>query len=262
MATTADSFFVREGVRLRGTVMTRGPWNDAHQHGGPPSALLAGAVVKAEPEPGAFRLARFSVEYLRPVPTEGSFEIRVSIGREGKQVQRIEASLFIDDSEVVRSSALRIRTADLADPAAAAARLLPVPESAQPFQFPFFRSTPAYHTAMDIRIVEGQWGAVPIGAWGRPRVALIAGEETTAIERTLILADAESGVGPPLDVKTHTFVNPDLTVFFARQPRGEWIGLRVVSSAAADGIGLAESELFDEAGSFGRAAQSLLVRAR
>ena len=77
----------------------------------------------------------------------------------------------------------------------------------------------------------------------------------------MILADAESGIGPPLDPHAFGLVNPDLTVCFARLPEGEWIGLRVASYASEDGIGLAESALFDQRGVFGRAAQSLLIRA-
>jgi hypothetical protein len=114
---------------------------------------------------------------------------------------------------------------------------------------------------MDIRVVEGRWGELPIGVWGRMRVPLVGDEVPSAIERTMVLADAESGIGPPLDPTAFSFVNPDLTVYFARAPQGEWIGMRVSSFASSDGIGLAESQLFDEKGPFGRAAQSLLLRA-
>jgi hypothetical protein len=93
-------------------------------------------------------------------------------------------------------------------------------------------------------------------------VPLVAGEPTSAREGTMIVADAESGVCPPVDPFRYSFVNPDLTVYFARAPRGDWVGLQIVSHASADGIGLAHSELSDLQGSFGRAAQSLVVANR
>jgi hypothetical protein len=255
------SFFVREGVCLRATELARGNWNPAHQHGGPPAALLAGAIARAEPDPGGFRLARVLVEFLRPVPLVGSLEVRLAAPQVGKQVQRMGASLIADGVEVARASGLRLRTAPLGTPTAAPAPPLPSPDASSPFHVPFFRTEPAYNTAMDIRIVEGRWGEVPVGAWGRARVPLVQGEETSGIERAMILADAESGLGPPLDPRAFGLVNPDLTVYFARVPEGEWIGLRVASYASDDGIGLAESALFDRRGVFGRSAQSLLIRA-
>src|SRR3981081_160852 len=42
-----DAFFVRDRSRLMATALTRGPWSNEHQHGGPPAALLAGAMERA-----------------------------------------------------------------------------------------------------------------------------------------------------------------------------------------------------------------------
>ena len=56
------------------------------------------------------------------------------------------------------------------------------------------------------------------------------------------------------------FINPDLTLYLEREPRGEWICLRVArrgSRSAA--IGVAESVLYDERGRVGRATQALVV---
>jgi acyl-CoA thioesterase len=61
----------------------------------------------------------------------------------------------------------------------------------------------------------------------------------------------------------YSFINPDLTVYLHRYPVGEWVCLDAVTHPQSNGIGLAESALFDEEGSIGRAAQSLLIeRAR
>ena len=58
------------------------------------------------------------------------------------------------------------------------------------------------------------------------------------------------------------FINPDLTLYVERVPAGEWIGLAAQTTIAADGIGVAESVLFDARGRVGRATQALLVARR
>jgi hypothetical protein len=45
-----------------------------------------------------------------------------------------------------------------------------------------------------------------------------------------------------------------------RPPEGEWIGVDAVTRV--EGVGLAESVLYDERGRVGRGAQTLLVRQR
>ena len=58
------------------------------------------------------------------------------------------------------------------------------------------------------------------------------------------------------------FLNPDLTVNLHRLPVGEWVCIDAVTRLGSEGVGLAESLLFDEQGPIGRATQSLLVEAR
>ena len=59
------SFYEADGAALVATPMTRGPWDNRFQHGGPPAALVAGAVERFA---GDYRVARLSIELLRPVP--------------------------------------------------------------------------------------------------------------------------------------------------------------------------------------------------
>lgn len=47
-----------------------------------------------------------------------------------------------------------------------------------------------------------------------------------------------------------------------RYPIGEWVCLDAKTSIDADGIGLADTALFDQSGPVGRSAQSLFVAAR
>jgi acyl-CoA thioesterase len=58
------------------------------------------------------------------------------------------------------------------------------------------------------------------------------------------------------------FVNPDLTLYLQRPPRGEWVCLDAKTTVDPAGMGLARSTLFDEEGPIGTAVQALFVATR
>src|SRR5687767_16037681 len=127
-----DAFYVADGDRFVATEHTRGPWSPAHQHGGPPAALIARAVERAAP---GLMLARVTVDLLRPVPI-AALAVRTEIVRAGKKVQRVRAFLLAADDVVAHAVALLIRVQPVALPPAPAPALLPPPDSVPPFQFP------------------------------------------------------------------------------------------------------------------------------
>ena len=208
-------------------------------------------------------LARLTVELLRPVPI-APLEVDVELTRATRRVQRLSARLLAGGDEVARAVGLRVRVGALDLPPA---RVAPRPPFADPqllpgFTFPFFRHSVGYHTAVDIRIARGDWGLGPAAAWLRPRVPLLAGEEWSPLERTLVVADAANGICPALPVDEFTFVNADLTVALFRPAVGEWIGLDARSLVAPAGTGLVTSELVDADGEFGHVLQCLVVARR
>ena len=75
-------------------------------------------------------------------------------------------------------------------------------------------------------------------------------------------ADSGNGVSAALDYRRWLFINTELTVHLVREPAGEWICLDAITRAEPEGVGLAESVLWDERGRLGVAAQTLLVRQR
>ncbi len=99
-------------------------------------------------------------------------------------------------------------------------------------------------------------------AWTRPRIPLLAGEEPSAMTRTLLVADSGSGVGAALPASEFIFINVDLTVVIERDPVGDWLLLEALTVIGADGTGRATTRLADPAGSFGQAMQTLLVAPR
>lgn len=258
------AFYIAEGDRFVATELTRGPWSNDHQHGGPPAALMARALERLGEDADELFLARMTVELLKPVPI-APLTIRAEVVRPGKTVQRAEAVLLAAGVEVARATGLRIRRRNVLLPAGGATTAppdLPEPALLERFEFPFFQHDTGYHRAVDVRFARGAWGDREVVVWARPTVELVEGEALGASERTLIIVDAESGLCPPLDPRKYTFVNPDLTVYFERPLQGEWLGLAARSGAHDHGTGIAESLLFDRLGPIGRGAQSLVVAVR
>lgn len=255
-----QAFYERDGDGFVATEMTRGPWDDELQHGGPPAALLAGMMERLGANHDEYRMARITVELLKPVPIAA---LRVKLGSvTGRSVQRLEATLSVGDQPVMTARGLRIRRKSVPVPAVEPPSPWPEPDSLEDFVFPFFRHDIGYHRAVHLKIAHGAWGKTPVGFWARPRVPLIGGEITSPLENLMILADAQSGMGVPLDPERYTFLNPDLTVYLERMPHSDWLGFDIRSTANAEGAGLAQSAVRDEMGCVARTAQSLLVSER
>jgi len=264
----ADAFFLPEepgpaGARFTSTALTRGPWDNRFQHGGPPAALLAGALDAWGEDASDWFLSRLSVELLRPVPL-APVEVRVRADKLGRTVQRLTAELWSGERLVLAAVGLRTRRRDLGDPGQSEvpASLWPEPAGCLPLHFDFFRHEVGYHRAIELRLAHGAWGTTPIGVWTRPTVPLVAGRPTSAVERLVILADAQSGMGVPLDPQRWSFVNPDMHVFFGRDPVGDWLGFDIESTSGGHGSGLAQSAVRDARGIVARSIQTLVVGPR
>jgi hypothetical protein len=91
---------------------------------------------------------------------------------------------------------------------------------------------------------------------------LLSDEALTPLQRVAAAADFGNGVSRVLDFTTHLFINPELTIHQFRPAVGEWIGLDAVTHHGPDGVGLAETAIYDEAGQLGRGAQSLFIDRR
>jgi hypothetical protein len=72
-------------------------------------------------------------------------------------------------------------------------------------------------------------------------------------------ADFGNGVSAIARFGEMTFINADLTVHLHRLPAGEWVCLDSRTTLGTEGVGLAESVLYDEKGVIGRSLQSLLL---
>ena len=273
----SHAFFRADGGGFVATELTRGPWDDSLQHGGPPAALIGRAFEKlcastreargggergGTPSERSMRVARVTVELLRPIPI-GAVTVRAELVRQGKKAAWMTATLLAGDREACRASALAVRRDSIElPPGETSAPAFPPIGSAKPFVFPFFRTPVGYHTAMELRWARGTWGEGAAAVWMRQRVPLVAGETPSPLQRVLVVADAGNGVSLALPIDRYTFINPDLTVHLHREPDGEWIGLDATTTPEANGGGLAQSHLHDSRGAIGRSLQSLVVERR
>ncbi|MEW2359613.1 thioesterase family protein [Spirillospora sp. NPDC029432] len=259
-APAADAFYEPlGGGRFASTPATAGPWSPGLQHGGPVSALIGRALERHDPVPGT-RIARVTVEILRPVPV-APLEAAVRTVRPGRRVSLLEGELSHEGRPVVRATAWRIAAAPAgversdhtpaAPPLPAAASALDGWESAH---------LDGYLSAMEWRLSEGRFGKPgPGGTWARSRVPLVAGEEDTPLVRTLTLADSMSGIGSQLDLAKWLIINTDMTVALHRDPVGEWLFMRASVNVDPNGSALAQATLADTAGAVGRGLQTMLV---
>ncbi len=263
------------------TALCRGPWHNRSQHGGPPCALLAGILDRTANSEAAAPLleeaapvgppvvhprythvtVRLSFSLLRPVPLE-PLRVRVEPQRLGRQVHRLRAQLeTLDGKILVNADALRI----LRQPGPASR--LPIkawepPSACAPLVFDFFRHPVGYHRGVVLRVAGGTWGHTPIQVWGRLAVPLVEGQVLSALETLVTLADAQSGMGVPLDPTKWTFVNPDLNVILEGDLLPGWVGFDIRSTASTTGSGIAQSALRDLHREIGRAMQTLVVVSR
>jgi hypothetical protein len=259
-----DAFYERDGDLFRATELTRGPWDPGAQHAGPPAALL-GHALEELPDAERFQVGRVTFEILRSVPI-APMRARARVARPGRRVQMLEAELSDAEGEVLmRARAWRIRTGRVDVPEEAmvvAPPPLPPEEAAEGNFFPTGQEH-GYHSAMEVRFVSGDFvERGPATVWLRMRRPLIAGEEPTPLQRTLVVADVGNGVSASLDFRRFLFINVDLTVQLERMPAGEWIAADAVTLPQRNGVGTAESVLYDRQGRIGRGLQTLLISER
>ena len=253
-----DAFFIPLGDnRFQPTEHTVGPWSPDSQHGGPPSALLSRAI-QAAGEHTDFHVARLTFEILGPVPTT-PLTVTAEVVRPGRSVELVEASLSSETHEVMKARAWRIKETGphSLDEVVPPSQQPPGPDQGE--DLPKFNDT-GYLNAMDTSFIAGSFVEKgPATAWFRMRYPLIAGEEPSPLTRVLMAVDSGSGISAAIDWAKFMFINPDLTVYLHRLPRGEWVCMDGVTTPGENGVGIAMTTLFDLEGQIGHGIQSLFI---
>ena len=250
-----------EGNRVTTSPAAAGPWDPGMQHGSAPASLVVWAA-EAIATPVPMRIARVTVDLMRPVPI-APLKLETEVLREGRKIQLCAIRLRAGDTVVVGATVLKVKLQEQALPAEAVvpAATLPGPEQAREEQ-PSFSSSP-FVDGVSMRAALGRFGVPGPGAiWYRVDRPLVEGAGVSQAMRAVVAADFCNGTSAVLDFRQWTFLNADLTVSMAREPVGEWILLDAESWIGPDGAGLAMARLADERGYFGRAVQSLVIEKR
>jgi hypothetical protein len=257
-----EAIYKVEGATIQTSAFAGGPWDPRLQHGAAPSSLICWAIEQL-PSPVPMRVARLTVDLMRPVPV-APLSVETEILREGKKIQLVAVRLLADGKEVVRATALRIRKHDQALPAERPFPPLdlPPPEDGADALGGAMSTTP-FLSGLEMRNVKGAFNKPgPASIWYRASRPIVEGESISPLMRATIAADFCNGTSAFLSFKHWTFINADLTISLAREPVGEWILLDAETWAGPDSIGIAAARLADRNGYFGRAVQSVLFEKR
>jgi len=250
------------GPRATATPFAAGPWDPTMQHGGAPTALVARAA-EAFPSARPMRVARLTVDLLRPVPV-ATLDIETEVVREGRKIQLLQVRLLADGKECVRASVLKLRDEPLDLPEHGGFRPLDIaPPAENAPSTAGFGPSHGFGSGMSAVIARGEWGKPgPAAVWFRAERPIVRGEATSPLMRAALTADFCNGVSSVLDFQRWTYINGDLSVSFARDPVGDWILLDAETWVGDSGGALAFARLADREGYFGRAVQSVLVEKR
>lgn len=262
------SLFEVHGDGFVATQLSVGPWDPTSLHGGPVAALLARELERWPVDQPMFP-ARLTVELFKPVGLDPLL-VDVRPVRRGRKVQVLEAVLSDagTGTALARGTLQQIRRGDepLAEQVAEINGPDPTPTPPSPEELAAVTGalegdTVRYHTSAVEHRVRGHFLMDPGPAtdWIRLVVDLLPGEAPSPLARVAGAADFGNGVSAVFRFGTHLFINPDLTIHLHRLPTDEWVCLDAITRVGDEGVGFAESALFDRRGRIGRSVQSLLI---
>jgi len=256
-----EAIFRVDGNNVVTSPHAAGPWDPTMQHGSPAAALVVWAAENI-PTQVAMRVARVTVDLMRPVPV-APLTIESEVLREGRKIQLCAVRLLAQGVVVVSATVLKIKLQANELPPEAAIEPVALPGPDQSRVEPADFSSSPFVTGMSLRAARGRFGVPGPGAiWYRVDRPIVLGSPVSQAMRAMVAADFCNGTSAVLDFHQWTFLNADLTVNFSRQPEGEWMLLDAESWIGPDGAGLAMARLADERGYFGRAIQSLVIEKR
>src|SRR6516225_4834557 len=93
-----------DGDRVSVSPHAAGPWDPTMQHGSAPASLVVWAA-EAIPTPVPMRVARVTIDLMRPVPLK-PLTLETEVLREGRKIQLCSVRLRVDGVIVVAASVL------------------------------------------------------------------------------------------------------------------------------------------------------------
>src|SRR5215212_5860923 len=169
-----DAIFRVDGNSVLTSPNAAGPWDPTMQHGSPPAALVVWAA-EALPTSVPMRIARVTVDLMRPVPV-APLTIQTEILREGRKIQLCAVRLRANGVVVVGATVLKIKLQAQELPAEAAILPIELPGPDQSRVEPADFSSSPFVTGMSLRAARGRFGAPGPGAiWYRADRPLVEG---------------------------------------------------------------------------------------
>jgi hypothetical protein len=140
-----EAIFRVDGSHVVTSPYAAGPWHPSMQHGSPPAALVVWAVERI-PTPVPMRIARVTVDLMRPVPV-APLTIESEVLRDGRKIQLCAVWLIADGVVVVEATVLKIKVQANELPPEAAILPIELPGPDQSRVFRPARSSPACRCA-------------------------------------------------------------------------------------------------------------------
>ena len=232
--------FVRDGEALLPQPWTKSGWGPNMLMGRYLAGLIAyGAEQHATPE---FQPGRMTVDMFRPAPL-GPTLLDTRVVRDGRRIRVVDVDVIVAEEVVCRGSVVfLLRTADPETIGwVPAEHELPDPESR-----PTYVGQNGWTPVWDQRPF-GTWGATAAGergSWQRETEDFVAGDPVSPFMRVALAADSANG-GINAHEKGLNFINADLTLTLAALPQDEWVAMRPISRAVADGVSVGVVDVYD-----------------
>ena len=256
------AIFRPEGHHFRATEHAGGPWSPDMLQGSATTALMAREVERLATESG-FAVRRLTFDLWRPAGLR-TFRTATEWLRDGRKAKTVQARLMDGETEIGRCTALLTAQGgeSPADPFAGPATPDKAPEAGSPPPA-FAQKWSRYFQNVSVRLIEGALEKPgPAAAWMRLDAALVEGEPNTPLLQAVQAADFASGVAQIVDMRSWTFINPEISLYFFRPPEGEWILIRAATRVGANGAGLTTATLSDRKGPFAEVMQAMTFERR
>ncbi len=251
-----EALFVPDGEHLVPTVFSVGPWRPDALHGSAVAALF-GALLDEE----GVTVARVTMDLLGAVRLT-PLRVTIAEGGGGRRVRRRTATLHDGERDVAQATALYVGSSSIELPESARTEVRPAPPEPL-LLLPESRTGWPGFENRSMEVFTSRERRDAMYGWFRLVVPAISGGPVSGLQSTLAAADYTSGgTVLVLPMKRWAFMSTDLTVNLVRPLVGDWVGLTAGPSAVADtAVGVASSVLHDEAGVFGRCAQTQFLQA-
>lgn len=260
-----NALFIQEGNIFVPTPLAHGPWSARLLHGGATGGLMAYVLEQCQPRPDMC-MVRSTLDMFRPVPM-APLRVESTVLREGKRLQMLEATLYAEDQAVARSVGIRMKSTELDVPEKHQA-LSAVPEGPEGLQEIKLapgedgQRLPGLNANLEVRRLYGFDGQGEGCAWFRVPVPVVAGVPNTAFTHLGVVSDFGNGLAQLFLPGTFGMINGDINLYFYRDPVGEWLALKSKAAMSPRGVGVVNTEIYDEHGPVAQCQQAVMVQVR